>query len=119
MTMHQNVAPNDASHKPKVAKCAVSRLVHLRVERQLERRPTGRLASLQHLGFRANRLEEIGELPEIAAELSGQLYAQQRVRVKRWVQSALKFLPSDPAYWSGCGRTRAQDPEKHQRARCI
>lgn len=115
MTMHQNVAPNDASPKPKVAERVVSRLVHLRVERL----PTCKLRSLQLLGFRANHLEEIGELREIAAELSGQHHAQQRVRVKRWVQSALKFLPSDPAYWLGCGRTRAQDQEKHKRARCI
>jgi hypothetical protein len=81
---------------------------------QVERLPTRRLASLQQLDFRANLLEEIGDLREIAAKLSGQAYAQRRVRVKRCVQSALKFLPSDPAYWLGCGRTRAQDSEKQK-----
>jgi hypothetical protein len=109
MTMQQTVARNYASHKPKVAKRVVPRLVLLRVERL----PICKVRSLRHLGFRANRLEEIGELRQIAAELSGQLYAQRRVRLKRWVQSA------DPAYCLGCGRTRAQDQEKHKRARCI
>jgi hypothetical protein len=86
---------------------------------RVERLPTGKLRGLEQLGSRTNRLEEIGELCEIVAELNGQPYSQRRVRVKRWVQLALNFLTSDPAYWLGARGTRSQDPEKHKRARCI